>query len=65
MAKYFKITEIDSATFKRMTGETLGYFMQVSMLANDGAVYLAVKDNEQDYIEINLEMFESEVKENE
>lgn len=65
MAKYFKITEIDSATFKRMTGEKLSYYMQVSVLADDGDVYLAVQDNERDYIEIDLEMFESEVNENE
>ena len=57
MAKYFKITEIDSATFKRMTGEKLGYCMQVSVLANDGNVYLAVKDDGQDYIELSLDMF--------
>ena len=63
MEKYFKITEIDSATFKRMTGEKLGYYMQVSVLADNGDVYLAVQDNDQDYIEINIEMFESEVNE--
>ena len=65
MAKYFKVTEIDSATFKRMTGEKLSYYMQVSVLADDGTVYLAVKDDVRDYIELDLEMFESEVKENE
>ena len=63
MAKYFKITEIDSATFKRMTDEKLSYYEQVSVLADDGDVYLAVQDNERDYIEIDIEMFESEVKE--
>ena len=54
MAKYFKVTEIDSSTFKRMTGEKLGYYVQVSMLANDGTVYLAVNDDKQDYIEIDI-----------
>lgn len=62
MPKYFKVTEIDSATFKRMTGEKLGYFVQVSVLADDGTVYLAVKDDRRDYIELDLDMFESEVK---
>ena len=57
MAKYFKITEIDSASFKRMTGEELGYCEQVSVLADDGTVYLAVKDDGRDYIELNMNMF--------
>lgn len=65
MAKYFKVTEIDSDTFKRMTGEKLGYCVQVSAIADDGAVYLAVKDDARDYIELDLDMFESEVNENE
>ena len=63
MTKYFRIKEIDYATFERMTGEKLGYFEQVSVLADDGTVYLASKGDRRDYIEIDLEMFESEVKE--
>ena len=59
MAKYYKITEIDSATFKRMTGEKLGYCMQVSVLADDGTVYLAVKDDCRDYIELDMEMLKA------
>lgn len=59
MTKYFRLKEIDSATFERMTGEKLGYFEQVSVLADDGTVYLAVKGDRRDYIELDMEMFEA------
>lgn len=57
MTKYFRLEEIDSATFERMTGEKLGYFEQVSVLADDGTVYLAVKGDRRDYIELDMKMF--------
>ena len=40
MAKYFRITEIDSETFERMTGDELDC-LQVVAPADDGNVYAA------------------------
>lgn len=57
MAKYFRITEIDAATFERMTGDELDC-LQVVTLADDGDVYVAVDEDGQDYIDVNLEMFD-------
>ncbi len=56
MAKYFRIAEIDAATFERMTGDELDC-LQVALLADDGNVYVAVDEDGQDYIEVGLEMF--------
>ena len=58
MAKYFRIAEIDAATFKCMTGNKLNC-LQVTMLADDGNVYVAVDEDEQDYIDVDLEMFDT------
>ena len=59
MAKYFRIAEIDAATFERMTGYELDC-LQVAMLADDGNVYVAVDENGQDYIDVDLEMFDTD-----
>ena len=59
MAKYFRIAEIDAATFERMTGDELDC-QQVAMLADDGNVYVAVAEDGQDYIDIDLEMFDTD-----
>ena len=59
MAKYFRVTEIDAATFKRMTGDELDC-LQVVMPADDGNVYVAVDENGQDYIDVGLEMFDTD-----
>ena len=59
MAKYFIIAEIDAATFERMTGDELDC-LQVVLLADDGNVYVAVDEDEQDYIEVDLEMFDAD-----
>lgn len=59
MAKYFRIAEIDAATFKRMTGYELDC-LQVAMLADDGNVYVAVDEDGQDYIDVNIEMFDTD-----
>lgn len=58
MAKYFRIAEIDAATFERMTGDEFDC-LQVAMLADDGNVYIAVDEDGQDYIEVDLEMFDA------
>lgn len=58
MAKYFRIEEIDAATFERMTGDELDC-LQVALLADDGNVYVAVDEDGQDYIEVDLEMFDA------
>ena len=57
MAKYFRITEIDAATFERMTGDELDC-LQVAMLADDGNVYVAVDEDRHDCIDVDLEMFD-------
>lgn len=57
MAKYFRITEIDATTFKRMTGDELDC-LQVALLADDGNVYVAVDEDGQDYIDVDLEIFD-------
>lgn len=59
MAKYFRIAEIDAATFERMTGDKLDC-LQVALLADDGNVYVAVDEDGQDYIEVDLEMFDAD-----
>lgn len=59
MAKYFRIAEIDAATFERMTGYNLDC-LQVAMLADDGNVYVAVDEDGQDYIDVDLEMFDTD-----
>lgn len=57
MAKYFRITEIDAATFERMTGSELDC-LQVAMLADGGNVYVAVDEDRHDCIDVDLEMFD-------
>ena len=59
MAKYFRIAEIDAATFERMTGDELDC-LQVTLLADDGNVYVAVDEDGQDYIEVDFEMFDAD-----
>ena len=59
MAKYFRIAEIDAATFERMTGDKLNC-LQVAMLADDGNMYVAVDEDGQDCIDIDLEMFDAD-----
>lgn len=59
MAKYFKIAEIDAATFEQMTGDELDC-LQVVVPADDGNVYVAVDEDRKDYIEIDLEMFDAD-----
>lgn len=59
MAKYFRIAEIDAATFERMTGDELDC-LQVALLTDDGNVYVAVDEDGQDYIEVDLEMFDAD-----
>ena len=58
MAKYFKITQIDSATFERMTGDELNC-LQLVVPADDGNVYVAVDEDMNDCIEVDIEMFMS------
>ena len=59
MAKYFRIAEIDSATFKRMTGDELDC-LQVAIPVDDGNVYVAVDEDGKDYIDVDLEMFDAD-----
>lgn len=56
MAKYFRIAEIDAATFERMTDEKLDCLQVISRIG-DGDVFVAVDEDGQDYIDVGLEMF--------
>lgn len=56
MGRYFSITEIDADTFEHMTGDSLDCSQVVSPLI-DVCVYVAVDDDEEDGIDVNLEMF--------
>lgn len=58
MARYFRIAEIDDTTFECMTGDELDC-LQVAILADDGNVYVAVNEDGQDYIDVDLEMFDT------
>ena len=57
MAKYFRISEIDAETFERMTGGVLDC-LQVSIPADDGNVYAAADEELQDFIEVDLDLFD-------
>ena len=59
MAKYFRMTEIDGATFERMTGEELDC-LQIAIRADDGDVYAAVDEESEDFIEVYLQLFDKE-----
>lgn len=51
MARYFKIEKLDSATFERMTGETLEEdYQEVKVFAEDGNLYIAVDEDEVDSV---------------
>lgn len=56
MAKYFRITEIDAATFERMTGEKLDCLQVISRI-DGGDVFVAADEDGQDYIDVDLEVF--------
>lgn len=59
MAKYFRIEEIDAATFELMTGQELDC-LQLVMLADDGNVYVAADEYNQECLDIDLEMFDTD-----
>ena len=59
MAKYFRITEIDAATFERMTDEKLDCLQVISRI-DDGDVFVAVDEDGQDYIDVDLKMFDAD-----
>nr|DAR17164.1 MAG TPA: hypothetical protein [Caudoviricetes sp.] len=50
MARYFKIEKLDSATFERMTGETLEEDYQETRVFADGNLYIAVDEDEVDSV---------------
>lgn len=50
MARYFKIEKLDSATFERMTGETLEEDYQEIRVFLDGNLYIAVDEDEVDSV---------------
>lgn len=58
-AKYFRIEEIDAATFELMTGQELDC-LQLVMLADDGNVYVAADEYNQECLDIDLEMFDTD-----
>lgn len=58
MARYFKITEIDSDTFTDITGNILDCSQLV--IPTDGYVYVAVGEYEEDELSIPLDCFDEE-----
>lgn len=64
MARYFKIEKLDSATFERMTGETLEEdYQETRVFAEDGNLYIAVDEDEVDSVHFAPDALdESEVK---
>lgn len=58
MPRYFKITEIDDAAFTRATGEYLDC-SQLSVPV-DGDVYVAVDEEAESEICVDLDFFEQE-----
>lgn len=64
MARYFKIEKLDSATFERMTGETLEEcYQETRVFAEDGNLYIGVDEDEVDSVHFAPDVLdESEVK---
>lgn len=56
MGRYFRITEIDDASFTRVTGEHLDC-SQLSIPV-DGDVYVAVDEEAESEISVELECFD-------
>lgn len=51
MARYFKIEKLDSATFERLTGETLEEdYQETRVFTEDGNLYIAVDEDEVDSV---------------
>ena len=59
MGRYFRIKEIDAATFELMTDEKLDCLQVISRI-DDGDVFVAVDEDGQDYIDVDLEMFDAD-----
>ena len=59
MPKYFRITEVNAATFERMTDDELDC-LEMAIRADDGDVYVAVDEESEDFIEVYLELFDEE-----
>ena len=59
MAKYFRIIEVNAATFERRTGDELDC-LQMAIRADNGDVYVAVDEESEDFIEVYLELFDEE-----
>lgn len=53
MARYFKMVEIDSDTYTRVTGEDLGYYSQ-SVTPIKDEIFIAIDDEVEDEICIDL-----------
>lgn len=58
MPRYFKITEIDEETYESITGESLDC-SQMSIPV-DGDVYVAVDEEAESEISVDLDSFEQE-----
>lgn len=59
MGRYFRIIEIDAATFELMTDDKLDCLQVISRI-DDGDVFVAVNEDGQDYIDVDLEMFDAD-----
>ena len=58
MPRYFKITEIDEETYESITGESLDCAQVIAPV--DGDVYVAVDEEDESEICVDLDFFEQE-----
>lgn len=58
MARYFKMVEISENEYEEETGEVFDDCWCQSINPVNGAIYIAVDDEEYDEIEINIEAIE-------
>ena len=57
MARYFKVVEVDQATFVDATGEDLGHYIQ-STIPVGREIFVAVDDDCENEIYISLDCFD-------
>lgn len=59
MARYFKVVEVDQATFVDATGEDLGFYTQSTIPAGR-EIFVAVDDYCENEIYISLDCFDGD-----
>ncbi len=57
MIRYFKVVEIDTDEFERVTGEDIEYSIQIAVPV-DKTVFVALEEDAEDEIQIPLDCFD-------